>query len=278
LEPYTIVTAATYTAKAGDRLIGVNRSGAVTITLPSDQLIAGRTCTIKDESGSASANNITLATEGSETIDGSATDTISEDYGSKTYYSDGSNWFSVPLPAVGSHSLASHSSEAHSDLTSVGTDDHHPESHTVASHSDTTTTRAELETLTDGSETSLHSHLGGNPHQFIKKTSDESVTSSTSLQNDDDFVFAVAANNVWLVEIFGYVTNMDTGGMKTGWSLPSSATMLNNIVMWGGAARTDCASMAAAGQTGTGLGASNGSLAAIAGFHLMTMIKSVPPL
>ena len=40
-------------------------------------------------------------------------------------------------------------------------DAHHSESHSVASHSDTTATGAELEELTDGSETSLHSHAGG---------------------------------------------------------------------------------------------------------------------
>ena len=34
-------------------------------------------------------------------------------------------------------------------------------SHTIASHSDTTGTGAELDTLTDGSETTLHSHAGG---------------------------------------------------------------------------------------------------------------------
>lgn len=38
---------------------------------------------------------------------------------------------------------------------------HHNESHTVASHSDTTGTGTELNTLTDGSETTLHSHAGG---------------------------------------------------------------------------------------------------------------------
>ena len=35
---------------------------------------------------------------------------------------------------------------------------HHAEAHTVASHSDTTATGAELETLTDGSTTALHVH------------------------------------------------------------------------------------------------------------------------
>lgn len=38
---------------------------------------------------------------------------------------------------------------------------HHAESHTIASHSDTTATGAELEELTDGSTTTLHAHAGG---------------------------------------------------------------------------------------------------------------------
>lgn len=108
LEAYVTVTAATYTVKAGERLIGVNRAGTVTITLPTAQLRAGRTYTIKDESGAAATNNITVATEGSETIDGAATDVISDNYGAKTYYSDGANWFEVPLLAAASHTLDSH--------------------------------------------------------------------------------------------------------------------------------------------------------------------------
>jgi hypothetical protein len=138
-ETHVTATGATYTAKAGDRLIGVNRAGAVTVTLPlpTAQLRAGRSFTVKDESGAAATNNITVATEGAETADGSATDTISENYGSKAYYSDGSNWFSVPLLAVGSHTLASHSARAHSDLTGAGTDDHHAQSHTLDSHTGT---------------------------------------------------------------------------------------------------------------------------------------------
>jgi hypothetical protein len=83
IESYVSVTGVTYAAKAGDRLIGVNRAGTVTITLPSAQLRAGCTYTFKDESGAAASNNITVATEGSETIDGSATDVISDNYGAK---------------------------------------------------------------------------------------------------------------------------------------------------------------------------------------------------
>ena len=49
----------------------------------------------------------------------------------------------------------------HDELSDVGTDDHHAQAHTIASHSDTTGTGAELDELTDGSETTLHSHAGG---------------------------------------------------------------------------------------------------------------------
>ena len=117
LEAYVNVTAATYTAKAGDRIIGVNRAGAVTITLPTAEVRKGRTFTIKDESGAAATNNITIDTEGSENIDGSATDVISDNFGGKTYYSDGTNWFELPLlPAA---------SVAHSATTGQTASDHH---------------------------------------------------------------------------------------------------------------------------------------------------------
>lgn len=100
LEAYVAVTGASYTAKAGDRVVGVNRDGAVTITLPTGQIRPGRIYTIKDESGAASSNNITVATEGHETIDGSATDVINVNYECKSYYSDGSNWFILPVAPI----------------------------------------------------------------------------------------------------------------------------------------------------------------------------------
>ena len=47
----------------------------------------------------------------------------------------------------------------HADLANVTTDQHHAQAHTVASHSDTTATGAETETLTDGSDAdALHDH------------------------------------------------------------------------------------------------------------------------
>lgn len=47
---------------------------------------------------------------------------------------------------------------SHDSLTGRDANNHHNELHTVASHSDTTATGPELDELTDGSETVLHSH------------------------------------------------------------------------------------------------------------------------
>ena len=54
---------------------------------------------------------------------------------------------------------------AHSATTGQTADDHHNEAHTVASHSDTTATGAELETLTNGSDAdALHVHAIADTH------------------------------------------------------------------------------------------------------------------
>ena len=78
------------------------------------------------------------------TVDAAALDTLT----------DGSN-------ADGEHVHGSAGiSLNHSDLGGIGTDDHHAQSHTIASHSDTSATGPELDELTDGSTTTLHYHAG----------------------------------------------------------------------------------------------------------------------
>lgn len=60
------------------------------------------------------------------------------------------------------------------------------------------------------------------------KTGDESVTSSTTLQNDDLLVLPVASNARYIMEaVLFYVGAADgaTGGLKLGWTGPSGATM-----------------------------------------------------
>lgn len=88
------ITTATYTcdtnSQSSDCVILVNRSGAVNVTLPAQ--VSGRSVTIKDKSGAAASNNITV-TPASGTIDGSSTKLINTNYGSLTLVSDGTNWF-----------------------------------------------------------------------------------------------------------------------------------------------------------------------------------------
>lgn len=75
-------------------IIGVtNTDAARTINLASAATEDGKIIIIKDESGAAGTNNITIATEGAETIDGAATKTINSNYGVLRVYSDGTNWF-----------------------------------------------------------------------------------------------------------------------------------------------------------------------------------------
>ena len=87
---YASVTTTPFTATSDTYLIGVNRAGPVAITLPAGS--AGRVNIIKDESGNASVNNITI-TPASGTIDGQASLVISANYAAYSLYSSGSNWF-----------------------------------------------------------------------------------------------------------------------------------------------------------------------------------------
>jgi hypothetical protein len=83
-------------ATTGDRLIGIaNTAAPLTLNLlPIAELPAGDTITIKDETGGAAANNITV-TPSSELIDGSGTYVINTNYGYVTLYSDGTNYFVI---------------------------------------------------------------------------------------------------------------------------------------------------------------------------------------
>lgn len=100
------------------------------------------------------------------------------------------------------------------------------ESHSVASHSDTTATGAELEELTDGSETSLHSHAGGGGGMsLIVQESDQTVNSGstgTTLVNTE-LTFSVAANEVWQFEGVLFFSSALAPDIKFAASGPSGA-------------------------------------------------------
>lgn len=94
----TTLNAATYNALPEDHIIHVTytSTGAVTnLALPTAQVTKGRMIVIKDAGGNAGTNNITITTEGAETIDGAATLVIASNYGVARLYCDGNNWFTI---------------------------------------------------------------------------------------------------------------------------------------------------------------------------------------
>lgn len=92
----TDLNAATYDILASDVVINVLHTTVAAVTnikLMTAQVVKGRIFTIKDAGGNAGTNNITITTEGAETIDGAATFVINSNYGAVNIYCDGTNYF-----------------------------------------------------------------------------------------------------------------------------------------------------------------------------------------
>jgi hypothetical protein len=85
-----------YTIENSDYYVGCNHTASVTVTLPTAaSLASGQTFTIKDESGQASAYNIMISRQGSDTIDGQENIVIESPYGAINLYSNGNNKFFI---------------------------------------------------------------------------------------------------------------------------------------------------------------------------------------
>lgn len=79
---------------SGEEVVFVDSGGgSVTVTLASADVGEGNVVTVVDVGGSADVNPITVATEGSETVDGSSDTAISSAWGASVVVSDGDNWF-----------------------------------------------------------------------------------------------------------------------------------------------------------------------------------------
>lgn len=92
----TVATVTGSTTTSGQDIIGVTSTASlVTITLRTLDMQKGKVMYIKDQSGGASINNITIDTQGSETIDGLNLLKITANYGVLKIYSDGSNWYTL---------------------------------------------------------------------------------------------------------------------------------------------------------------------------------------
>jgi hypothetical protein len=67
-------------------------------------------------------------------------------------------------------------------------------------------------------------------HPIARKTADESVTSSTTLQDDNDLTAAVGANEVWLLEFRMRFEGSTAGDLQIGWSFPSGGRLICDTI------------------------------------------------
>ena len=90
-------------------------------------------------------------------------------------------------------------------------------------------------------DTHVKNQLISTLHLLKYKSSDETVTSSTVLQNDDDLVYAVGANELWYFDFSLYTddSGSGTGEMKIAFTWPASAVSgLTGVVVLSGGAVT----------------------------------------
>ena len=168
------------------------------------------TVTRNQEASGASTKNTSdavykmILSATSKTITDLQADTTAVGAGLTTHMSDTSTHGVAEIANV-----ATVSAEIDSDITThAGLGDaHHAESHTVASHSDTTATGTELETLTDGSDAdSLHAHAV-NDAKVTNATHTGDVTGNTALTigvdkvNDTHIDWGTGANQVSAVDV-----------------------------------------------------------------------------
>jgi hypothetical protein len=93
-----VSSAVNYTVTSANCVVGISdTSAARDVNLPAASAYpAGQILIVKDESGAAGTNNITVNRAGADTIDGVVSVAISVNHGALRLYSDGvSKWFSI---------------------------------------------------------------------------------------------------------------------------------------------------------------------------------------
>lgn len=92
----TAVTSTPYIPVTTDALLLVNRAGVVTINLPAANSRSGYPLVIKDTSGAAQTNNITITPNGAETIEGLSSFVIDNAYGGVWLFPVTNGWVFKP--------------------------------------------------------------------------------------------------------------------------------------------------------------------------------------
>lgn len=147
------------------------------------------------------------------------------------------------------HSHGSVGHDSHANLTGVSPDQHHADVHGSGKHTGGILALQEegsglgsvatLNIVGAGATASFAGTTGtitipgtsAAPTQFVVKTVDESVTSSTVMQNDNELLFPMLANEIWMVTGTYLIDNNGLAGpaLNIGLSVPSGT------VRWGDA-------------------------------------------
>ena len=91
-DPYVIVAVSSNVTLTSDATHLVDTSAARSLTLPTP--VSGRFVRVKDSTGNANTNNITIVRSGSEEIETvAASYVINSDFAEYTFVSDGVDWF-----------------------------------------------------------------------------------------------------------------------------------------------------------------------------------------
>lgn len=92
---------------------------------------------------------------------------------------------------------------------------------------------------------------GGNVAKIVRKTADETVNNSSTLQNDDHLLLALASSEVWKFEFWLMYTSGSTPDFKAAITVPASATLV-----WETLGATDTSSVVYGAATITASGTS----------------------
>lgn len=93
-------------------------------------------------------------------------------------------------------------------------------------------------------------------NKLVRKSADETVNNSSTLQNDDELLLAIAANEVWAFELMLFNTSPSAADIKFALTIPTGASML-----WLPPGTSYWSIAAAWTSSGLGINASGGALA-----------------
>ena len=104
----------------------------------------------------------------------------------------------------------------------------------------------------------IRDNLNAVPHLAVRKSADESLSSNTTLQNDDNLLLAVGVNEVWQIKLGILYRSTTTADFKMAFTFPSgeiTASALASVGSVAGYVRFEGSSPAAGSASVDGLSA-----------------------